>query len=96
MMSLLKMNFFLYMRQKYIINTNIDKIMKIKMIKTYNSKNCYQVWHSQIITKILKNVQNVVELAVKVEKSNSKRLHSRIKLIKIMHVLLETLAASFE
>ena len=37
--------------------------------------------------KILKNVTNIVELAVKVEKSNCTRLHSRTKLIEIKHMV---------
>ena len=44
--------------------------------------------------KILKNVTKIVELAMKVEKSNCK---SKSKLIKIKHVgFRETLPASFE
>ena len=74
------------MRQKYIIHTKIEKIMKIKMIKTCklplirHSKSCYQVCHTQIITKILKNETNIKELAVRIEESSFKRLHSRSKL----------------
>ena len=58
---------------------------KKKWLKTYklrliiDSKNCYQVWHIQVIIKILKNIRNIVELAVKVEKNNCNRLHSRRK-----------------
>ena len=67
------------MRQKYIIYTNIDKIMKIKMIKgiqiqlIFDSKKCYQVCYIQVI--MYKNIKNIVELVVKVEKSNCNRLH---------------------
>ena len=42
-----------------------------------------------MIIKILKNVTNIVELAVKVEKSNCTRLHSRSKLIEIKHTVLK-------
>ena len=45
----------------------------------------YQVWHIRVIIKVLKNVKNIVELAVEFEKSN--RLQSRCKLIEIKHML---------
>ena len=48
-----------------------------------------------IIIKILKNVTNIVVLAVKLEKSKCKRLNNRGKQT-LSTCLLETLAASFE
>ena len=51
--------------------------MKIKMI--------YQVWYIRVIIKVLKNVKNMVELAVEFEKSNW--LQSRCKLIEIKRML---------
>ena len=56
--------------------------MKIKLIKNrliLDSKTFYQVWHILVIIKVLKSIRNIVELAVKVEKSNCNRLHSRCK-----------------
>ena len=38
--------------------------------------------------KILKNIRNIVELAVKVEKSNCKSLHGRCKLVEINKLML--------
>ena len=40
-----------------------------------------------IMKKIPENVTKAVELALKVEKSNWKRLHGRSKWIKIKHVV---------
>ena len=40
------------------------------MIKITMIKNCYHVRHIQIILKILKNIRNIVEVAVKVQKRN--------------------------
>ena len=37
-----------------------------------DSKNCYRVWHIQAIIKILKNITNIVELAVKVTKTTAR------------------------
>ena len=62
------------MWQKYIIHKSIEKMMKTTMIK-----NCYHVRHIQVILKIMKNIRNIVEVAVKVEKSNWNGLHSRCK-----------------
>ena len=83
--------------------TKIHYTKKKNWLKAYrlqlipDSKNCYEVWHMQIIIKILKNVTNIVELveqivalAVKVEKSNCKLLHSKSKQIKIKHILLDS------
>ena len=84
------------MRQKHKINTNIEKIIKIKMINTLqtstniDSKNCYLVWHIQTIIKILKNITNIVELAVKVTKKQLQevtQLKIKIKMIEIKLVL---------
>ena len=72
--------FFLKMRQNYNTHTNIDKIIKMKMIAILDSKNCYQLLHIQVIIKYQKNMKNIVELAVNIEKNNWKRLHSRCKL----------------
>ena len=48
-----------------------------------DSKSCYQVCHIRVIRKVLENIKNIVELAVKVEKSNCNRFQSRYKLIEI-------------
>ena len=39
-------------------------------MKTTMIKNCYHVRHIQVILKIMKNITNVVEVAVKVQKRN--------------------------
>ena len=59
--------------QIYLSLTQLPILLKTyKLQVTLDSKNCYQVSHIQIITTILKNVTNIVEPAVKVEKNNSK------------------------
>ena len=59
--------------QIHLSLTQLPILLKTyKLQVTLDSKNCYQVSHIQIITTILKNVTNIVEPAVKVEKNNSK------------------------
>ena len=53
----------------------------------FDTKNCYQVLNNQVITKILTNIRNIEELAVKIEKSNCNRLHSRCKLTEVKNML---------
>ena len=79
---------------KNITHTNIDNIMKMRLIKNIlDSKNCYQVWHIWIIIKLLKIIKNILELAVKVEKnSNCNRFQSRYILIEIKFMLFRNLA----
>ena len=44
----------------------------------------------------MKNLTNIVEQAVKVEKRICKRIHTRSKQTEIKHVFLKTLAANLE
>ena len=44
----------------------------------------------------MKNLTNIVEQVVKVEKRICKRIHTRSKQIEIKHVFLKTLAANLE
>ena len=74
--------YFLSMLTKYIISTNVDAIIKRKMtlwkVCKIQCKNCYQVLHVQMIIQILKNITNILELAVEVGKRNCKRLYNFI------------------
>ena len=38
----------------------------------FDSKNYYQVGHIRVIIKVLKNIKNIEQLAVKVEKTGFK------------------------
>ena len=74
--------FFLFNETKIHYKHTYCQIVKIKMIKNLQT-------YLQLIpdSKILKNVTNIVRLAVKVEKSSYNRLHSRSKWIEIKHML---------
>ena len=74
--------FFLFNETKIHYKHTYCQIVKIKMIKNLQT-------YLQLIldSKILKNVTNIVKLAVKVEKSNYNRLRSRSKWTEIKHML---------